>query len=54
MPTGGVDETNAAAYLRAGAVSVAVGGNLIDPGAVARGDWAAISERASALVAVTA
>ncbi len=30
MPTGGVDETNAAAYLRAGAVAVAAGGNLVD------------------------
>jgi 2-dehydro-3-deoxyphosphogluconate aldolase/(4S)-4-hydroxy-2-oxoglutarate aldolase len=50
MPTGGVDERNAADYLRAGAVGVAVGGNLIDPSAVARGDWAAITARARALV----
>jgi 2-dehydro-3-deoxyphosphogluconate aldolase/(4S)-4-hydroxy-2-oxoglutarate aldolase len=54
MPTGGVDERNAADYLRAGAVGVAVGGNLIDPAAVARGDWAAITERARILVEAAA
>jgi len=36
MPTGGVDETNAAAYLRAGAVGVAVGGRLVAEDAVER------------------
>jgi 2-dehydro-3-deoxyphosphogluconate aldolase/(4S)-4-hydroxy-2-oxoglutarate aldolase len=50
MPTGGVDATNAADYLRAGAVAVAVGGNLVDPAAVARADWAALTARARALV----
>ena len=50
MPTGGVDETNMAAYLKAGAVAVAAGGNLVSPAAVARGDWAAITARARALV----
>jgi 2-dehydro-3-deoxyphosphogluconate aldolase/(4S)-4-hydroxy-2-oxoglutarate aldolase len=50
MPTGGVDATNAAEYLRAGAVAVAVGGNLVDPAAVARADWAALTARARALV----
>jgi 2-dehydro-3-deoxyphosphogluconate aldolase / (4S)-4-hydroxy-2-oxoglutarate aldolase len=51
MPTGGVDATNAADYLRAGAVGVAVGGNLVDPAAVARADWATLTARAHALVA---
>jgi len=51
MPTGGVGAENAAAYLRAGAVAVAVGGSLIDPAAVAAADWAAISAQARALVA---
>src|SRR5918911_399903 len=46
MPTGGVDATNAAEYLRTGAVAVAVGGNLVDPATVARGDWAALTARA--------
>jgi 2-dehydro-3-deoxyphosphogluconate aldolase/(4S)-4-hydroxy-2-oxoglutarate aldolase len=54
MPTGGVDERNAADYLRAGAVGVAVGGNLIDPAAVALSDWAAITARALALVEAVA
>jgi 2-dehydro-3-deoxyphosphogluconate aldolase / (4S)-4-hydroxy-2-oxoglutarate aldolase len=54
MPTGGVDATNAADYLRAGAVAVAVGGNLVDPAAVARADWAALTARARALVAAVA
>jgi 2-dehydro-3-deoxyphosphogluconate aldolase/(4S)-4-hydroxy-2-oxoglutarate aldolase len=54
MPTGGVDATNAAEYLRAGAVAVAVGGNLVDPAAVARADWAVLTARARALVAAVA
>jgi len=54
MPTGGVDATNAADYLRAGAVAVAVGGNLVDPATVARADWAALTARARALVAAVA
>ena len=54
MPTGGVDATNSAEYLRAGAVAVAVGGNLVDPTTVARADWAALTARARALVAAVA
>jgi len=53
MPTGGVDDTNAAAYLRAGAVAVAVGGNLVDPAAIDRRDWASLTRRARDLVAAT-
>jgi len=52
MPTGGVDETNAADYLRAGAVGVAVGGRLVAEDAVERADWDALTERARVLVAV--
>ena len=51
MPTGGVDETNAAAYLRAGAVGVAVGGTLVAEDAVARADWDDLTARARVLVA---
>jgi 2-dehydro-3-deoxyphosphogluconate aldolase/(4S)-4-hydroxy-2-oxoglutarate aldolase len=54
MPTGGVDEKNAADYLRAGAVAVAVGGNVVDPATVAHADWAALTARARALVAAVA
>lgn len=50
MPTGGVDESNAAAYIRAGAVGVAVGGKLFDPAAVAARDWQAITARARTLM----
>ncbi|MBM3125152.1 MAG: bifunctional 4-hydroxy-2-oxoglutarate aldolase/2-dehydro-3-deoxy-phosphogluconate aldolase [Chloroflexi bacterium] len=52
VPTGGVTTENSAAYLRAGAVAVAVGGGLVDKKAVARGDWAAITKEAERLVAV--
>jgi len=50
MPTGGVDERNAADYLRAGAVAVAAGGGLVDPAALARADWATLTSRARALI----
>ena len=50
MPTGGVDKTNVAAYLRAGAVAVAASGSLMDAAAIGRGDWATLTRRARALV----
>ena len=43
MPTGGVDLTTAAEFLRAGAVCLGVGGQLVDPKAVAAGDFAKIT-----------
>jgi 2-dehydro-3-deoxyphosphogluconate aldolase/(4S)-4-hydroxy-2-oxoglutarate aldolase len=46
IPTGGVTTDNAAAYLRAGAVAVGIGGGLLPAGAVERGDWAAIEAAA--------
>jgi 2-dehydro-3-deoxyphosphogluconate aldolase/(4S)-4-hydroxy-2-oxoglutarate aldolase len=46
IPTGGVTAENAAAYLRAGAVAVGIGGGLLPAGAVERGDWAAIEAAA--------
>jgi 2-dehydro-3-deoxyphosphogluconate aldolase/(4S)-4-hydroxy-2-oxoglutarate aldolase len=51
VPTGGVSTDNAAQFLKAGAAAVAVGGNLVDKKAVARGDWAAITAEAQRLVA---
>lgn len=51
-PTGGVSAENAAAYLKAGATAVGVGGRLVDKAAVARGDWAAITSEAQKLVDV--
>jgi len=50
MPTGGVDATNVAAYLRAGAVAVAASGSLMDAAAIGRGDWTTLTRRARALV----
>ena len=52
VPTGGVSADNAAQYLKAGAVVVAVGGSLVDKKAVARSDWAAITAEAQRLVSV--
>jgi 2-dehydro-3-deoxyphosphogluconate aldolase/(4S)-4-hydroxy-2-oxoglutarate aldolase len=43
MPTGGVDLTTAGAFLAAGAVCLGVGGQLVDPAAVAAGDFARIT-----------
>jgi 2-dehydro-3-deoxyphosphogluconate aldolase/(4S)-4-hydroxy-2-oxoglutarate aldolase len=51
VPTGGVSADNAAAYLKAGATALGVGGKLVDKTAVARGDWQAITAEAERLVA---
>jgi 2-dehydro-3-deoxyphosphogluconate aldolase/(4S)-4-hydroxy-2-oxoglutarate aldolase len=51
VPTGGVDPTNVADYARAGAVAVAAGSALVEPGLVVAGDWAAITARAAAFAA---
>lgn len=44
MPTGGVDLTTAAEFLKAGAVCLGVGGQLVDAKAIAAGDFAAITK----------
>lgn len=55
IPSGGVTLENAADFIRAGAVAVALGGNLVDRASVANQDWAALTERARQLrQAVTA
>lgn len=46
MPTGGVDLTTAGAFLAAGAACLGVGGQLVDPGAVAARDFARVTELA--------
>jgi 2-dehydro-3-deoxyphosphogluconate aldolase / (4S)-4-hydroxy-2-oxoglutarate aldolase len=43
MPTGGVDLENMASFFKAGAVSVGVGGNLLDKKATETGDWEKVS-----------
>jgi 2-dehydro-3-deoxyphosphogluconate aldolase / (4S)-4-hydroxy-2-oxoglutarate aldolase len=46
MPTGGVDLTTAADFLKAGAACLGVGGQLADPKAIAAGDFARITDLA--------
>jgi len=46
MPTGGVDLTTAAAFLKAGACCLGVGSQLVEPEAVARRDFARIRDLA--------
>ena len=50
VPTGGVDLENCAAYIKAGAFSVGIGSNLVDPKLVAAHDWAELTRRARAYV----
>jgi 2-dehydro-3-deoxyphosphogluconate aldolase/(4S)-4-hydroxy-2-oxoglutarate aldolase len=45
-PTGGVTPQNAGAWIRAGAAAVGLGGALVDPGLVAKGDWQMITSLA--------
>jgi 2-dehydro-3-deoxyphosphogluconate aldolase/(4S)-4-hydroxy-2-oxoglutarate aldolase len=49
VPTGGINAENAASFIAAGAVAVGVGGALVAPGAVARGDFACITDSARRL-----
>lgn len=51
MPTGGVDLTTAAEFLRAGACCLGIGGQLVEPKAVAQGDFNRIRELARQYVA---
>ena len=51
VPTNGVDLTNVAAYLQAGAWSCGLVASLFPADAMARGDWAAVEANARALIA---
>jgi 2-dehydro-3-deoxyphosphogluconate aldolase/(4S)-4-hydroxy-2-oxoglutarate aldolase len=51
MPTGGVSIDNAGDWIRAGAAGVGVGSALLDPGAIAAGNYNALTERAARLMA---
>lgn len=51
MPSGGVDEQSAPAFLAAGACCVSVGAKLLDQAVVAAEDWPALRRRAAAYVA---
>ncbi len=50
MPTGGVSLDNAQEFLSAGAYSVGIGGNIVQPEAVAVGDWDVVTQHANAYV----
>src|SRR3989440_10614990 len=52
MPTGGVDLTTAASFLKAGACCLGVGGQLADPKAIAAGDLARIRDLARQYAAI--
>ena len=52
MPTGGVDLTTAAAFLKAGACCLGVGGQLVEPRAVAEGNFNRIGDLARQYVAI--
>jgi 2-dehydro-3-deoxyphosphogluconate aldolase/(4S)-4-hydroxy-2-oxoglutarate aldolase len=52
MPTGGVDLSTAAAFLQAGACCLGVGGQLVEPKAVAERDFDRIRELARQYVAL--
>jgi len=52
MPTGGVDLTTAAEFLKAGAVCLGVGSQLVEPKAVAAGDFARITQLAKQYVEI--
>jgi 2-dehydro-3-deoxyphosphogluconate aldolase/(4S)-4-hydroxy-2-oxoglutarate aldolase len=49
IPTGGVDLENAGDFIRAGAVAVALGSNLVDARTVATENWDTITARARAI-----
>jgi len=52
MPTGGVDLATAGAFLRAGACCLGVGGSLVEPKAVASGDFDRIRDLAGQFAAI--
>jgi len=52
MPTGGVDLTTAAEFLKAGAVCLGVGGQLVDPKLVAARDFARITQLAKQYIEI--
>src|SRR5262245_57945060 len=52
MPTGGVDLTTAAAFLKAGACCLGVGGQLVEPAAIAARDFRRIRDLAQQYVSI--
>ena len=54
MPTGGVDLTTAKAFLKAGACCLGVAGALVEPKAIASGDFTRMRELACQHAAIVA
>ena len=52
MPTGGVNLKTAADFLRAGACALGIGGSLVEPDAIAKGDFARIEALARQYVEI--
>jgi len=52
MPTGGVDLNTAAEFLKAGACCLGIGGQLVEPKAVAAGDFGRIRDLAKQYVSI--
>lgn len=52
MPTGGVDLTTAASFLKAGACCLGIGGQLVEPAAVARRDFDRLRDLAKQYVQI--
>jgi 2-dehydro-3-deoxyphosphogluconate aldolase/(4S)-4-hydroxy-2-oxoglutarate aldolase len=52
MPTGGVDLSTAEAFLKAGACCLGVGSSLVDPKAVASGDFGRLRDLAGQYAAI--
>lgn len=48
VPTGGVDLETAGPFIDAGAAAIAVGSNLVDPRAIASGEFDSLTEKAEA------
>jgi 2-dehydro-3-deoxyphosphogluconate aldolase/(4S)-4-hydroxy-2-oxoglutarate aldolase len=51
IASGGIDESNARAFLDAGAYAVTAGSSVVTPALIAARDWAGITRRARAFVA---
>ncbi|QBJ95883.1 bifunctional 4-hydroxy-2-oxoglutarate aldolase/2-dehydro-3-deoxy-phosphogluconate aldolase [Rhodococcus sp. ABRD24] len=51
VPSGGINEHNAHAYLEAGALAVCAGTSVVPPASVEAGAWSDITDRAKAFVA---
>lgn len=50
IPTGGIDEHNAAAFIQAGAAALGIGGTLVDRKSIEAGDFASVEKAAQTYV----